>query len=343
MANQEERVDRVLRHQIGLFRVGDRTARAVIEVLNSAERDIVGQIIALDPSEVSRDRYKRARLQTLLDKIREINRDIYRQLQGHMRRHVRDLATAEIEFQDGLLRTGTNTALSIVTAEEAYAAAVARPFQGRLLSEMYQGIEAQSRVRLRDAIRFGFLEGETAAQVVKRVRGSAAMGYRDGILEIGRKDAYRVVRTALSHTAAVSREAVNRANADLLQGVIWIATLDSRTSDICRARSQLAYTLDHKPIGHDMAWLGGPGRAHWNCRSTEVVWFKDEDQPEGLSYQKWLERQPAADQKDALGPTKYRLWKEGKVTMDRFVDPQGRGLTIDQLRSREAAAFERLS
>lgn len=340
MANANERVDRLIRHQIGLLRVGDNVARQIISVLNNAEAGIVAKLVDLDPNEVTRSKYRQERLERLLEAVRDINTGVYRQMRGELNSELKPIAAAEIEFQDRLLRAGTNLRIGLPTVETAYAAALARPFQGRLLKEMYAGIEAGAKERLRNAIRMGFVEGESVSDVVRRIRGTRSSGYRDGILEINRKDAYRVARTAVSHTAAVARQAVYEANADIAQGVIWTSVLDTRTSPICAARSQKAYTPAGKPIGHNLAWLGGPGRAHFNCRSTGVLWLKDEEKPEGLSYQKWLERQPVEVQKDILGPTKYKLWKQGGVPLERFVERKGGPLTIAQLRKREAAAFD---
>ncbi len=58
------------------------------------------------------------------------------------------------------------------------------------------------------------------------------------------------------------------------------------------------------------------------------------------SYPEWLARQPASFQKDVLGRTRYELFSKGKLDIDKFVD-NGRTLTLDQLREREPASFER--
>lgn len=341
MANANERVDRLIRHQIGLLRVGDNVARQIISILNHAEAGIVAKLVDLDPNEVTRSKYRQERLERLLEAVRDINTGVYRQMRGELNSELKPIAAAEIEFQDRLLRAGTNLRIGLPTVETAYAAALARPFQGRLLKEMYAGIEAGAKERLRNAIRMGFVEGESVSDVVRRIRGTRSSGYRDGILEINRKDAYRVARTAVSHTAAVARQAVYEANADIAQGVIWTSVLDTRTSPICAARSQKAYTPAGKPIGHNLAWLGGPGRAHFNCRSTGVLWLKDEEKPEGLSYQKWLERQSVDVQDNILGPQKAALFRTGELPLDRFVEKKGGTLTLEQLKAQEAKAFDK--
>ncbi|MNP80956.1 hypothetical protein D3C76_1791920 [compost metagenome] len=58
------------------------------------------------------------------------------------------------------------------------------------------------------------------------------------------------------------------------------------------------------------------------------------------SYSEWLARQSAAFQKDVLGPERYKLFSKGELTIDRFVDDDGRTLTLKELREREPMAFD---
>jgi len=56
--------------------------------------------------------------------------------------------------------------------------------------------------------------------------------------------------------------------------------------------------------------------------------------PEATTYHQWIKKQSAADQKEFLGPTRYKLWKSGKVKLDKFVN-DGQLLTLDELKVRE--------
>ena len=60
------------------------------------------------------------------------------------------------------------------------------------------------------------------------------------------------------------------------------------------------------------------------------------------SYGEWLARQPASFQRDVLGPARYELFSKGGLTIDRFVDDNGKTLTLKELREREPMAFERV-
>ena len=59
------------------------------------------------------------------------------------------------------------------------------------------------------------------------------------------------------------------------------------------------------------------------------------------NYEQWLRKQPKAFQEEVLGIAKAKLFRDGKISIGRFVDEQGRVLSLDQLRELEPLAFER--
>jgi len=62
--------------------------------------------------------------------------------------------------------------------------------------------------------------------------------------------------------------------------------------------------------------------------------------PAKTTYNDWLKQQPAGFQDDVLGKTKGKLFREGGLEMDQFVDRQGNELTLAQLKQRHPTAFE---
>jgi hypothetical protein len=173
-----------------------------------------------------------------------------------------------------------------------------------------------------------------------------------------------VVQTAISHTAQVAREQFNEANSDLIKAELFRATLDSKTSPPCRIRDGLKYEAGtHRPIGHKVPWLQGPGRLHWNCRSTSTPVTKswrelgipideispsdrasmDGQVPAETTFASWLQRQSPARQDQVLGPERGRLIREGGLKLPDLYSPNGRYLTLDELRKRDAEAFARLA
>lgn len=348
----ESLLDQTIAHQIGLIRYSNATVRKIIALLNRTEEDLVRQILKYDFSEVSGTASEK-RLRALLDAVRTVNAEAYAKLNDELTGELRALAVYEAEFQTSAIAAATAVRLDIVTpsAPQLWAAVNSRPFQGRLLKDWYSGLEEAAQARLREAIRISYTEGETIAQTVRRVRGTAARQYKDGILEISRRGAEAMVRTAVNHTANAARNHLYSENPSTIKGVRWVATLDGRTTLLCASRDGTVYPPDSGPRPP----------AHINCRSTTVPVLKswkemgiklseapegtrasmDGQVPENTTYDSWLRKRDKDFQDDMLGPSRAKLFRDGELTLDRFVDRNGAEYTLDELRRREAEAFRR--
>lgn len=354
-------------HQVNLNRFSTGVVRRIIALLNKVDAELAAALqVALDS--LPADSFTVERLEMLLGSVRAINLRAYEAVGRQLTAELRDLAMYEANYQRQLFESVipaqviAQVGIAQTPVEQVYGAALARPFQGRLLSEWSTSIEADRMGRIRDAIRMGYVEGQTIQQMVQRVRGTRARGYGDGIIEIDRRNAEAVVRTAIGHTAGFVRDRFYEDNTDLIKAVVWTSTLDSRTTETCRLRDGKQYApLTHRPIGHSYPWLGGPGKAHWQCRSTSVPVTKsfrelgididdlppaerasmDGQVPAETTYAQWIKRQPAARQDDILGPTRGALMRRGGLTLEKFATDKGRWLSLDELRERDAAAFRK--
>lgn len=339
----------------------------VIGLLNKVDSDLVAQLtVALDG--MTATSFTVERLEGLLGSVRQLNLQAYREIERELTAQLREFAAYEGGYQlqlfQAVLPPQVVAAVGVhaVSIDQVVAATLSRPFQGRLLREWASSIEADRMVRIRDAIRIGFVEGQTTEQIIRRVRGTRAKGYSDGIIEIDRRHAASVVRTAVSHTAAAARQGFYERNADIIKADKWVSTLDSRTSSGCRVRDGLQYRpVTHEPIGHKVPWAAGPGRLHWCCRSTSIAVTKsfrelgidveemspstratmDGQVPADMTYSQWLMKQSAARQDEVVGPTRGALMRSGGMKFDELYDSRGRYLSLDELRRRDAAAFER--
>lgn len=357
-------LDEAVHHAVDLGGYSNGVVRRMLSLLNKVDADLFAQLMArldtMDP-----ESFTVQRLEALLISVRDLNRQAYDSVGRELTNELRTLATVEAAYQQELFQSALPVQIRVaaVDAGQVYAAAMSRPFQGRLLAEWSQSIEADRMARIRDTLRMGYVENKTTAQMVRELRGTRAKGYADGLIEIDRRHAETIVRTAISHTAAVARDNFYEANADLVKAVVWRATLDSRTSNTCRLRDGKQYTLEtHKPIGHALPWLGGPGKAHFGCRSTASPVVKswkeltgvdveeftpaqrasmDGAVPADLTYSQWLQRQSAGRQDEILGPARGELMRKGGMAPESFATDKGRWLTLEQLRERNSAAFKR--
>lgn len=105
--------------------------------------------------------------------------------------------------------------------------------------------------------------------------------------------------------------------------LLYVAILDMRTCLRCGALSGTVWQSDD------------PGRPslplHRSCRCSFVPQIRDGgDAAESSNYGDWLRRQHWTRQRRVLGPTRYRLYRDG-LPVDRFVNRRNRILRVDEL------------
>lgn len=331
MASPAERIiDEAVLHRIALGRYSTWTVRRVLAALNRTDADLVARILRADNE--GRDPRQ---LERLLDEVRALQADGWIVVRARLGEDLEGLAAAERDFAARLVRSGQRAAgvalaTNVPTTAQVVAAATARPFNGRFLRDWLSEAEEGAARRARDVIRQGFIEGRSAADVARQLRGTRANQYRDGVLEVSRRGAEAMVRTANSHYASVASRETYEAMG--VTKVRFIATLDSRTTMICAGLHNTVHPLEKFP------W---PPR-HINCRSVASPEVKGLPPIEAPSYEDWLRRQPTEVQDQVLGRTRARLWRAGEISIDRFTDSRGRILTLEELKKRDAGAFERL-
>jgi hypothetical protein len=358
--------DAAINHAVDLQHYSNNVVARMVATLNRTDAALFADLIAalerLPPESFTVDR-----LEQVLFSVRQLNRQAYEAIGRELTDDLRDLTVYEAEFQSGLWKKAlpgeivVQVGIAPVHAEAVYAAAMSRPFQGVLLRGVLGDMEAKRARQIRETIASGYVSGETTPEIVRKLRGTRALRYEDGIFNRSRTEVESIVRTAVSHTAAFTRERFYEANAKVIAAVQWLSTLDARTSTMCRIRDGLRYTKDeHKPIGHSIPWGAGPGALHWCCRSTSTPVVKswkeltgvdveefspatrasmDGQVPADMTYGQWLAKQSASRQDEILGPTRGALFRRGGLELEGFANAKGRWLTLDELRERDSAAF----
>jgi len=375
----EELLDATVRHQIVVLRFSDRMAADAAGLLEASDRELVAML------QTELTEFAEARLNAMLIEVRRLRAAAIQAVDTDVRPDIDGLSQVEATWEAGAMGAAIPVDIALNTVSPAtLRAVVASPINGIPLQGWWDRLAASDAQRIEQQLRLGVLQGETTDQIVRRIRGTKAAGYSDGVLAITKRDAETVVRTAANHVSTGARQATWDANADIISGVRWVSTLDGRTSAVCRSRDGEVYPIDKGPRPP----------AHPNCRSTvvpvlagaEIVgdrptvrdgrtrrkreldfaqevrddvgpkeWSRmsaserrakvkakrdawaDENigsTPSNVTYQDWIKRQPAKFQDEVLGPTRARLFREGGVPLDKFVDASGKQYNLDQLRAR---------
>lgn len=261
----EELFDALVRHQILLLRMSGAIRARIQGLLDATEADIREKIMArlanaggglTSPAEVRR-------LDALLSVIRTIRLKAWSQIDEAWVEEVLAVAQAEPEFMSGIVKTVVPVQLTLaLPAPELLSAIVtSNPFEGRTLKQWAQSLAAEDLRRIENSIRVGMVQGESTNEIARRVVGTARLRGVDGVTEITRRGAEAITRTAVNHVSNQARQAFLHANSDLFDEEQYVATLDSRTTPVCRANDGKRFPVGKGPIPP----------LHFRCRSLRVA------------------------------------------------------------------------
>lgn len=341
------------RHQVYLERLKAGEIKKVEDFLLRAEKSVRERLSSYDLTEISR-----RRLERLLDAIERDLRAIYGDYQSALFGTLDELAEYEAQFEARNLANAIDDFEAVIPSIDQILSAVRedplsiRTAQGGSLLEPFirEWTELQT-TRVSGAIRQGFFEGEGTAAIIRRIRGSAANNYKDGILAMTQRSAGILVRTSLQHVATSARRRTWEMNSDIVKRYQWVSTLDHRTSQICRSLDGQIWEVGKGPLPP----------IHLSCRSTVVPVLssklseklakgrtrasKDGYVPGDLTYYAWLKKQPAAFQDQAIGPTRAKLLRDGGLSAERFselnLNRNFEPMTLADMRELEPLAFDR--
>lgn len=225
---------------------------------------------------------------------------------------------------------------------------------------------------VQNLVRSGYRNGETVNDMVRNLRPMV-----DGLLK---REAEALVRTAVQFYANEGREQFAVSNKDLLSERVYWATMDNRVTLLCAGRHLKKWPINAKDYPTIPAHFGCRSQWLFLVEGQEApdgmkpaIGGKDTEEAERLfkaqeertgkkpkykgrkdlnkfaieqvkantKFDTWLKQQPSWFIEDTLGPTRAKLFLEGKLPISSFTDMAGRTLTIDELRQRDADAFRR--
>ena len=344
----EQVQDRVISHMLFLERLKTQEANKII---NRLDNDILPDVLNKIENRIERDLSTTgtARLQGMAATIGSITGQISTELKDELSQ----LADDEAKWQIGAIRETLDADIDMAApAPELLREAVQdRPFDGFTLQQWMDKLDNSTQDNLTGAIQRGVAQGETNDQIMRRIRGMRAAGFADGVLQTTRNQAETVTRSAVQHVSNQARTEVFKANDDVVKKVQWVATLDTRTCPVCMSLDGQTFPVDQ----------GKRPPIHVNCRCAVTPVLKsfrelgiDKDEipestrasmngqvPESQTFGQWLKKQPSETVDEALGPKRAKLFREGNLDVKEFVNRRDQTLTLDQLRQKEASAFER--
>ena len=228
---------------------------------------------------------------------------------------------------------------------------------GKSVRKSFRGLAASQADLFGKTVRDGMLTGETTPQIASRLIGTLSFGQEAKSVKqialaggqatkMANHQIQTIVHSAVQQVSNTASQTVYKSNSDITDKYRYVATLDTRTSPICR-------DLD----GQEFEYGKGPEPLqHFRCRSTTVAVLNYEklgvpppskplgkraaeggSVPAGTTYGKWLSQQNQKVKGEALGKSKVKYFnamskKYGPdQAIKKFVAKDGSEKTLTQL------------
>lgn len=275
-----ERITVLERNQLALERLEMQAARRSASAYNQARRELASWLIehwtgtdTMTPAQLA-DVLRRSNILTQLDaRLLQLERE------------------GGVILRD-VVRNGSELAVEQVQRELAALPRTLRPdvrqfsmvetqmverFVPAAIDEL-AGARAILGSQLRRELQAGLLQGESFPNLVKRLMAATPTGEGPAVWRNGQLSAERLTRRlVITANNAAKQEALNQVNAQGGTQVRkqWVATIGSRTTETClRAHGQI------QNLDDPFEFTGEPRfarklmhpPAHWNCRSSIVMW-----------------------------------------------------------------------
>lgn len=354
MGINEDLVDNLITHQHYVQRFNQYEVRRIRSIFAAGEREIKAQLVKVDIT-----KWSRARFETQLNAITEIQQVYNKQYKETIVSDLKQFGEVEGKWGYNSLKplepvlSVAKINLAMPSTSKIWALAKADPLMvgDGILEDLIPYLDRLSATKTRvvsNALRQGYLLDKTSAQIARELTQVGGQVFKS------RQWADTVVNTSMNHMNATARKAVAYENPRIVKGYEWLSTLDVKTTDICIYRDGRIWLFNARARENtESELLDGeiypPG--HIGCRSTftyvtrswQEMGVRSKDisapfrasmdgaVPNNPTYMQWLEGQSGVRQKDVLGATRYKMWKNGEVSIEGFWGKDGRMMTLKQL------------
>lgn len=342
----EALVDQGVSHAIHLQRLATHEATEIVHIVDQAlipdlERQIEKRLTNIATRGYDTGVKTTARLKAMAASSKEMVDSAFRNANEALKKDLVDIGITEARFQTKALSTilkSNQIVFDVVSPSVTTMRSItsSRPFQGKLLNKQFSDLALGTQKTLMEQLTIGLAQGESVPALTRRIRP---------VVELSKRHTETLVRTATNHVSTQAREITYAENDEVIKGVQFLATLDSRTSDICQSLDGEVF----KPTE------GPRPPMHHQCRSTTVPVLKSWKElgiplkeasvstrasmngqvASSVKYPEWLKKQSIAVQNEALGVRRATLFRQGKYKIPKYKAGPQQKMTLQQLQKKE--------
>jgi hypothetical protein len=252
--------DLLLSHGLNLLRLAAGVRIKVLALLSAMSVELAAKLNEQDITD-----FGRQRLNALLRESNAVIELYYGKAQVEIFDTLAALGKIEADYTASVLTQAFQARIAIGLPTETYLEKLVGDtlIQGAASANWWKRQGLDTQFRFSNAVRMGAAQGETNRQIVARVVGTPTA---PGVMQVARRNAYALVQTSVQAVANAARLETFQQNSDVVEALVWLATLDSHTCLICAERDLAQYTLtDQQPIDGALPWDGGPGAIHFSA------------------------------------------------------------------------------
>ena len=385
MANISEQLqDIYLARAFDLEKVKNQSAKDISKILESLIAEIVRELESVDPTGVQRSAYQQERLNKLFNMADKTIKSQYKLIAGNMTTELMTLAEIESMFAAKAI----NSVLKVDLVDYALSREVLEELakdtliQGAPSSTWWSKQASSLQDEFKRVMRVSVARGETLGQMTARIKGTqdvtklgvrgkvpgvtdemlrAALG-EPGMIKKANRNAKALVKTSYQAVMGSARMEVYKQNSDVIKGVEYMATLDNRTTLLCRAYDGSQWSSDGQPIGKTkLPFKQPPTDTHWGCRSILLPIMRSLSEilnipgiPEipkstrsafsetgmrgqvsgDINFDTFMRSMAPEEGMKIIGKKRYELWSSGKITLQDMLNSEGNVMTLKQLKDK---------
>ena len=331
----------------------------------------------LDRQQFGRGLATTKRMQALLDEVKLQNRDLRVALGKQLRGDLKDLADLEVDIASRRLTEAMGVDLNNLRPSPEVLRSLSQMstsrLRGRTLGQWFKKFESDRFTRVESAVRLGMVEGDTITQIARRIR-QAGETSKIAANALARTSVNHVANSAREAFYEANSDIIKdvrwtatldgrtSAICQARDGLTWpVDEPHPRPPAHPNCRSVLTPVtksweeLTGGEARLDPKRMKGPGfekamrkdLAERGMTQGQIDDFiaAQKRQLTGKvartdTYQNWLTDQSKQFQDSVLGPTRGKLFREGNLSLDKFVDMRsGKPFNLDQLKKMEAKAW----
>lgn len=282
---------------------GDLEA-AVQELVANAQGGILSRAAIL------RSRRLAIALDAIARQLTQLTDDAGIQIAGDLTTVVQQASAAQEAIIASQLPKAAAATLTVADVPTAALSAIVQRSTETITSSLWPiSSEADGAIR-RELVR-GLANGSNPSKVAREIVKGAEGHFNGGLSR-----ALTIARTEILDAHRAAAQANQQANADVLDGWIWLTKLDARTCPACIGMSGSVHPLDES----------GPD-GHQNCRCARMPKTKswaeigidlDEPEPATPDPGEWFAGLDDAEQRRILGAARYKAWAAGNYPLTQW-------------------------